>query len=91
VEFACLRNALGARLGSVQSPARAVLTYWLCGALAAGVVWGARWIWLQSPNAPTRIQALVLLALFAAAYGAAALALGVAEARQLVNRVLRRR
>jgi putative peptidoglycan lipid II flippase len=89
-EFALLRRSLVARIGTIPSMLPVMLPLWF-GALAAALVtWTVRWPWLGPAGVPTRLQALFLMVVFAAAYGIATLTLKVPEAVALVSRMKRR-
>jgi putative peptidoglycan lipid II flippase len=89
VEYVLLRRALTVRLGGLPSLGTALLPLWGAAAMAAGAAWGLRAL-LVPVGAPTRGAACVLLAVFAAVYGASTLLFGVAEARAVLARVARR-
>ena len=88
-EFLLLRRALARRLGGVPSLGLRVVPLWGAAAAAAGLAWAVRVV-LVPTGTPTRGTACLLLAVFAAAYGAATLLFGVDEARMLVARLTRR-
>jgi putative peptidoglycan lipid II flippase len=87
VEFLLLRREIGRRIGDTAIPGRHLGAVWLAAAAAAALAWGAKW--LVGVDRPL-LDGLVVLGCFAAAYLAATLALGVPEARRLVDRVLAR-
>jgi putative peptidoglycan lipid II flippase len=89
-EFALLRRGLVARIGSIPSMLPVLLPLWFCALAAAIVTWTVRWPWLGPAGVPTRLQAALLMVVFAAAYGVATLILKVPEAVSLVSRVKRR-
>jgi hypothetical protein len=64
---------------------------WGCGIGAAAITWAVRVPWLGAGGVPRRLEAVGLLLVFAASYGALTLLLQVPEAVSLRNRVLRRR
>jgi putative peptidoglycan lipid II flippase len=106
VEMLLLRHALKADLGEIPRQGGQLARVWgaamVAGVVALGLkVWlaasfGAREVaeWGGSVLAPPKLPVLVtsagLLGLFCAVYGLVALALGVAQARAVVKRVLRR-
>jgi putative peptidoglycan lipid II flippase len=89
-EFALLRRALSARLGALPALVPLMLRLWTAAGAAAAVTWAVRLPWLGSAGVPRRIEALVLLAVFASTYGAITLALRVPEAQVIWSSVARR-
>lgn len=85
VELAALRRTLAQRVGRSAPVAPLVATLWACALLAGGLAWGVKLLVGVEHLAPIPLAVLVL-GTFAAAYGAATLALGVPEARALVRR-----
>jgi putative peptidoglycan lipid II flippase len=84
VEFALLRGALRSRIGETGVPARATLLLWGAAAAGAAVAWGVKLgVGLRHPL----LVGTLVLGAFGAAYLVATLALGVPEARALVERV----
>lgn len=90
-EFALLRRALRQRIGALPPVLPALLRLWASALLAAVVTWAVRVPWLGADATPRRIEAAVLLAVFASAYGAVTLLWRVPEAVALVERVRRLR
>lgn len=89
-EFALLRAGLRKRIGALPGVLPLLLSLW-GSALAAGIVaWAIRFVWLGPRGVPYRFQAVALLVVFAATYGATTLAMGVPEAKSLWNRARRR-
>ena len=88
-EFALLRGGLRRRIGALPPVLPLLLRLWGSAAVAAVVTWGVRAAWLGVSDVPHRVQAIVLLAVFALAYGALTLALGIPEATALWSRVRR--
>jgi putative peptidoglycan lipid II flippase len=83
LEFVLLRRALAARIGAARLLASHLMKLFAAALAAAGAGWAV--MRLSVPLGATVNGGLTLLA-FAAVYGAAALALGVPEARALVAR-----
>ena len=88
-EFALLRGGLRRRIGALPPVLPLLLRLWGSAAVAAVVTWGVRAAWLGVSDVPHRVQAIVLLAVFALAYGALTLVLGIPEATALWSRVRR--
>lgn len=88
VEFALLRRAVGERIGAVVLPRSFPFVLWGCAAGAAAVGWGVRE--LLGGARGLVASALVLLA-YSLAYGIAALAAGVPQARAIAGRFGRMR
>ena len=87
LEYALLRRALNARIGHTGLRLGYAARVWGAAGLAALAAWGLR---IAAPPLHPKVTALLVLVAFGAAYGLAALALRVPEARGLVRRVLRR-
>jgi putative peptidoglycan lipid II flippase len=86
VEFALLRRALRGRIGA-DAPA-GTIALWAAALVAAGAGWGIRlWVGVAHPIA----TAAAVLAPFGALYVGLAAAMGVAEARTLLDRARRLR
>jgi putative peptidoglycan lipid II flippase len=101
-----LRRGLKVHLGEIPRQGGQLARVWgaalVAGVVALGLkVWlaatfGAREVaeWggavLAPPNLPVLLTSAALLGVFCAVYGLVALALGVAQARAVVKRVLRR-
>jgi ABC-type antimicrobial peptide transport system permease subunit len=64
---------------------------WASALAAAIVTWAVRWPWLGADGVPRRLEAVVLLGVFAATYGLVTVAAGVPEAASLWQRVRRLR
>lgn len=90
-EFALLRRALRRRIGALPPMLPALLRLWASALIAAVITWAVRVPWLGADATPRRIEAAVLLAVFASAYGAVTLLWRVPEAVALVERVRRLR
>lgn len=88
-EFALLRRALQRRIGAIAVSASSLGRLWAAGAAAAAATWAVRLLWLGTGAVPHRLEAVVLLALFAAAYGVSTLLLDVPEAREIWRRLRR--
>ena len=88
-EFALLRGGLRRRIGALPPVLPLLFRLWGSATVAAVVTWGVRAAWLGVSDVPHRVQAIVLLAVFALAYGALTLALGIPEATALWSRVRR--
>jgi putative peptidoglycan lipid II flippase len=86
IEFALLRRAVGMRIGEVFIPRRALLTLWGCAILAVGAGWGVRE--LLRDTRPLLMSVLVL-GTYSIAYGGAALAAGIPQARAIAGRLSR--
>jgi hypothetical protein len=68
----------------------ALLVLWCCALVAGAVTWGLRLVWLGRTHVPVRWEAIVLLAVFAAAYGAGTLLARVPQATALASGLRRR-
>ena len=88
-EFALLRSGLRQRIGALPPVLPLLLRLWGSAAVAAVVTWAVRAAWMGVTDVPHRLQAIVLLAVFALAYGAMTLALGIPEATAVWSRVRR--
>ena len=87
MEFYLLRRAITARIGRTALPGGMLPRLWAAGLLAGG----AGWLVMLAPvHGHAMLRGMAALAAFAIVYGAATLALGVAEARALSRRILRR-
>jgi len=86
VEFALLRRAVGTRIGMPHFPRGALLKLWSAAATAAAAGW---LVLLALGSRGPVVTGAIVLATFAAAYGALTLLLGVPAARALVGRVRR--
>ena len=86
VEFALLRRAVGRRLGTPHFAAGVLIRLWSAALAASAAGWGV--LLLLGPAGPL-VTAAVVLSAFAAVYGAATLAVGVPEARALLERLRR--
>jgi putative peptidoglycan lipid II flippase len=89
-EFALLRGGLRRRIGALPPVLPLLLRLWGSAAVAAAVTWAVRVPWLGRDGVPRRVQAVVLLGVFALTYGGMTLALRVPEASALLARVRRR-
>lgn len=84
IEFALLRRALAQRIGRAHLPGDVVAKLWAAAIASAGVAGIVeRWV----AHAHPILVAIAVLGIFGAVYGAATLALGIAEARALAGRV----
>jgi len=88
VEFTLLRTRLNARIGRTGLAARYVVRLWVVAVVAAGAAFALK---LALVHGPRLLTGAAVLVAFAGLYGAGTLALGVAEARALVQRVVRRK
>ncbi len=88
VEFMLLRRTLNARIGRTGLPASLVARLWTAAIVAGAAGWGARE--LAGPRPAIVFAALTIIPL-GAVYFSMAAALGVAEGRQLLRRVIRLR
>ena len=86
VEFALLRRAVGTRIGMPHFPRGALLKLWSAAATAAAAGW---LVLLALGSRGPVVTGAIVLATFAAAYGALTLLLGVPAARALEGRVRR--
>lgn len=89
-EFALLRGGLRRRIGALPVVLPHLLKLWGCAIMAAAVTWGVRVPLIGLYGVPRRLEAVALLALFAAVYGAMTLLLQVPEAVALWRRISRR-
>lgn len=86
VEFVLLRRALRTRVGGVAPDGGHLLRLWGAAFVAAAAGYAVRrWIGLAHPVP----AALAIVAVYAAGYAAATLALGVPEAREVLGRLRR--
>ena len=90
-EFALLRGGLRRRIGALPVMLPHVLRLWACAMVAAAITWAVRVPWLGLHGVPRRLEAMVLLSLFAASYGVMTVLLRVPDAVALQHRLLRRR
>jgi putative peptidoglycan lipid II flippase len=91
IEFALLRRGLRRRIGALPTVLPQLLRLWGCALAAAAITWAVRVPWLGLDGVPRRLEAIVLLAVFAAAYGVSTLVLQVPEAVAVWRRIIRRR
>jgi len=90
IEFWLLRRGIGRRIGEVHLPRGLLPRLWSAAALATLVALGAEWaVERAGPLAHPVPRAVVVLGLFGLTYLGAALALGVREAEQALDRVRR--
>jgi putative peptidoglycan lipid II flippase len=90
IEFWLLRRGIGRRIGEVHLPRGLLPRLWGAAALATLVALGGEWaVERAGPLAHPVPRAVVVLGLFGATYLGAALALGVREAEQALDRVRR--
>ena len=68
-----------------------LLRLWGCALLAALATWAVRLAWLGTGEVPRRLEAIVLLLVFAICYVLTTMLLRVPDATALWNRVRRRR
>jgi putative peptidoglycan lipid II flippase len=87
LEFLLLRRSISARIGKTGIAPGALLKMWIGGLLAGGAGFGV--MSAMDPQHQT-IRGIAALIVFAIVYGISTLALGVAEARAIAARVLRR-
>jgi putative peptidoglycan lipid II flippase len=90
-EFALLRRGLTRRIGALPAFAPMLAPLWAAAAIAAGVTWAVRALWLGASAVPHRMEALVLMLIFAVSYGVVTLVFHVPEATALLRRVRGRR
>ncbi|HYW49588.1 MAG TPA: murein biosynthesis integral membrane protein MurJ [Gemmatimonadaceae bacterium] len=90
-EFALLRRGLRDKIGALPGVLSHLLRLWGSALLAAALTWLVRLSWLGMHDVPRRLEAMVLLLVFALTYGAVTLGLRVPEAVSLSNRIRRRR
>lgn len=88
LELALLRSSLRSRLGIEHRLTRSVLTLWACSLVAAGAGWGVK---MLVAEAHPWVMAVLVLGTFGIVYLATTAAIGIAEARALLTRVLRAR
>jgi putative peptidoglycan lipid II flippase len=88
VEFALLRSRLNARIGVTGLARRYVVSLWGSALVAGGAAYGIKR--LVGIGAPHIILGISVLGGFAVVYGLATLGLGVAEARAILDRLVRR-
>ncbi|HKZ80117.1 MAG TPA: murein biosynthesis integral membrane protein MurJ [Pyrinomonadaceae bacterium] len=86
VEFALLRRSLNRRIGRTSLPFPFVIKLWLGALVGAALGWGLKT--LLGPIHPIP-QAALVLGTYGIVYFAVTSALGIAEARTLINRVSR--
>jgi putative peptidoglycan lipid II flippase len=87
LEFLLLRRSISARIGKTGIAREALLKMWIGGLLAGGAGFGV--MSFMDPRHQT-IRGIAALIVFAVLYGLATLAMGVAEAKGIAARVLRR-
>jgi putative peptidoglycan lipid II flippase len=87
VEFVLLRRRLRTRIGATRGAPGFLLATWGGALAAAGLAWLLR---RPTGGLPPLLTGVVILGTFAAAYLAGTLALGVPEARRLVERTVGR-
>ena len=90
-EFALLRGGLRRRIGALPPMLPHLMRLWGSALVAAAVTWAVRLPWLGARGVPLRLEAVVLLIVFAATYGLVTLALGVPDAVALVGHARRGR
>lgn len=92
VEFVLLRRGLAGRIGAFGLPRGLLPRLWLAATVASGLAWAVHL--LAKPHVTGAFargaEAALVLAVFAAAYGAAAVLLRVGEARALLDRFVSR-
>ena len=87
VEFALLRRALNARIGSTGLPASLLVKLWTAALVAAAVAWGVK---LGIGQRNPILAAILILGPFGIAYFGITYALQVEESARLIRRLLRR-
>jgi putative peptidoglycan lipid II flippase len=87
VEFALLRRTLRRRIGEAVLPASFLGTLWLSAGAAAAAAWGVK---LALGVRHPLVTGALALGLFGCVYLAAALVMGIPQARALLARVSRR-
>ncbi len=87
IEFYLLRRALNRRIGRTGLPLRYTSQLWLAALVAVGVAWAAK---LSLPAWHPVIIAVLVLGPYGLVFLGLTLAFGLPEARQAVDRVLRR-
>ena len=90
-EFALLRGGLRRRIGALPPMLPHLMRLWGSALVAAAVTWAVRLPWLGARGVPLRLEAVVLLIVFAATYGLVTLALRVPDAVALVGHARRGR
>ena len=90
-EFVLLRDGLRRRIGALPPLLPHLVRLWGSALVAAAATWAARLVWLGPRAVPVRVEAVVLLLIFAATYGAVTLGLRIPDAVSLVARVRRGR
>jgi putative peptidoglycan lipid II flippase len=95
IEFAMLRRALARKIGSVKLAPSFLGRLWISGLIAAvaGIACHLYLAPLITPHLPFRhiSEAILVSSVFGIAYFAAAIALGISEARATLQRFTRRR
>jgi putative peptidoglycan lipid II flippase len=87
LEFLLLRRSIAGRIGKTGIAPGALIKLWAAGLLAGAS--GFAVMWVMNPSHQT-MRGIAALIVFAIVYGIATLALGVAEAKGIAARVLRR-
>ncbi|MEA2338903.1 MAG: putative peptidoglycan lipid flippase, partial [Thermoanaerobaculia bacterium] len=94
IEFAMLRRALARKIGSVKLAPSFLGRLWISGLIAAvaGIACHLYLAPLITPHLPFRhiSEAILVSGVFGVAYFAAAIALGISEARATLQRFTRR-
>jgi len=88
VEYSLLRRSMHGKIGRTALPVGLLARLWGAAVLAGGAGYGVKL--LLGTGGSHILRGLVALGVFAAAYGAITVALGVPEARGLADRVLGR-
>jgi putative peptidoglycan lipid II flippase len=87
VEFLLLRRSVARRIGATGIIPSTLLRLWAAALLAGAAGWGMMQL---VPPAHHVLRGLFAIAVFGIVYGAATLSFGVAEAKALASKVLRR-
>jgi putative peptidoglycan lipid II flippase len=90
VEFLLLSRGLGRRIGPVRLPAAFLVRLWAAALLAAALGWGAKILLGARGEGHPLLLGVSVLGLYGLGYFAASAALGLPEARQIVDGTLRR-
>jgi putative peptidoglycan lipid II flippase len=86
IEFILLRRTLNRRIGRTGLPVSYLLKLWFAALLSAGAGWGCKL--LLGPRHPIPVAAVVL-GIYGVSYFGLTSALGIAEARNVIERALR--
>jgi putative peptidoglycan lipid II flippase len=87
VEFALLRSSLNARIGVTGVSAKLVLSLWFAAALGAVAGWEMRGLVSGRHNV---LDGLLILGVYGVTYVLSTVALGVPEARDAIEKILKR-